>query len=80
MSTIKGWSEPFLQTASFTDKQGMELCENVGRMLVDELDKEEIWNRVEATVKDYLKNNNINEDASELTEKLEWSVKVRLKR
>jgi hypothetical protein len=69
-----------LQTTSFNDKQGMEICENVGRMLVDELDNEEIWNRVETMLQDYLKTNNIQEDAAELTDKLEWSVKVRLKK
>lgn len=62
------------------DKQGMEICENVGRMLVDELDNEDVWSRVEEMLSDYLKNNNINEDASDLTDKLEWSVKVRLKK
>ncbi len=63
-----------------SDKQGMEICENVGRMLVDELDTEDVWNRVQDMLTDYLKNNNIEEDASDLTDKLEWSVKVRLKK
>ncbi|MCW4029333.1 MAG: hypothetical protein NWE92_06775 [Candidatus Bathyarchaeota archaeon] len=80
MSTSKDGVNRFMQAASFTDRQGMEICENVGRLLVDELDKPEIWSRVEALVKNYLKNNRIDEDAAELTEKLEWSVKVRLKR
>ncbi len=62
------------------DKQGMEICENVGRMLVDELDTEDVWGRVEQMLSDYLKNNKINEDATDLTQKLEWSVKVRLKK
>ncbi len=65
---------------SFDDKQGMEICENVGRMLVEELDTEDVWSRVEEMLTDYLKNNNINEDAASLTDRLEWSVKVRLKR
>ncbi len=65
---------------SITDKQGMEICENVGRTLVDELDSENVWNKVEQTLSEYLKNNNINEDAADLTDKLEWSVKVKLKK
>ncbi len=68
------------QTMSFDDKQGMEICENVGRMLVEELDTDDVWNRVEEMLTDYLKNNKINEDAANLTDRLEWSVKVRLKR
>ncbi|MCW3999702.1 MAG: hypothetical protein NWE93_05645 [Candidatus Bathyarchaeota archaeon] len=69
-----------MQTTSFSDKQGMEICENVGRMLVDELDNEEVWNKVEQMLEGYLKSNNLNEDAKELTDRLEWSVKVRLKK
>jgi hypothetical protein len=69
-----------METMSITDKQGMEICENVGRTLVDELDSENVWNKVEQTLSEYLKNNNINEDAADLTDKLEWSVKVKLKK
>ncbi len=58
----------------------MEICENVGRTLVDELDTEEVWNKVEQSLSEYLKSNNISEDAAGLTDKLEWSVKVRLKK
>jgi hypothetical protein len=69
-----------MEKMSITDKQGMEICENVGRTLVDELDSENVWNKVEQTLSEYLKNNNINEDAADLTDKLEWSVKVKLKK
>ena len=69
-----------METLSISDKQGMEICENVGRMLVEELDSEDVWNRVEQMLADYLKNNNINMDAADLTDKLEWSVKVKLKK
>ena len=55
-----------------SDEQAMEICENVGRTLVSELDTEDVWNKVEQTLSEYLKNNNINEEASELTDKLEW--------
>ena len=69
-----------METLSISDKQGMEICENVGRMLVEELDSEDVWKRVEHMLADYLKNNNINMDAADLTDKLEWSVKVKLKK
>ena len=69
-----------METLNISDKQGMEICENVGRMLVEELDSEDVWNRVEQMLVDYLKNNNINMDAADLTDKLEWSVKVKLKK
>jgi hypothetical protein len=58
----------------------MEICENVGRVLVDQLDTEDVWNKVEESLRQYLKSHNINQNAAELTDKLEWSVKVRLKK
>jgi hypothetical protein len=68
-----------METLSINDKQGMEICENVGLMLVEELDSEDVWNKVEQMLAEYLKNNNISMDAADLTDKLEWSVKVKLK-
>jgi hypothetical protein len=69
-----------METLIITDKQGMEICEHVGRMLARELDSGNVWNKVKNVVADYLKNNNISADASDLTDKLEWSVKVKLKK
>ncbi len=69
-----------LETVNISDRQGTEICENVGRTLVEELDTENVWNKVEDALADYLKNNAINEDASELIDKLEWSVRVTLKK
>ena len=63
-----------------SDKQSNEICENVGQTLIEELDTDAVWSKVEQTVAEYLKNNNINQDASELADKLEWSVKVKLKK
>lgn len=68
-----------METMSLSDKQMNEICENVGQTLVAELDSDEVWSKVEQTVSEYLKNNNINQDAAELSNKLEWSVKVKLK-
>jgi hypothetical protein len=62
------------------DQQAMEICENVGRTLVDQLDTDEVWNKVEQTLSEYLKTNNINQDAATVTDNLEWSVKVKLKK
>ena len=69
-----------MQTMNLSDKQGVEICENVGRTLVDEIDTEDVWMKVEDMLKDYIKNNNINTNASDLVDNLEWSVQVRLKK
>jgi len=69
-----------MQTMNLNDKQGVEICENVGRTLVDEIDTEDVWMKVEDMLKDYIKNNNINTNASDLVDNIEWSVQVRLKK
>lgn len=81
---IRAFSNPLLvkkmETMSVNDKQAMEICENVGRTLVDQLDSDMVWDKVEQSLSNYLKSNNINQDAADVTDKLEWSVKVRLKK
>lgn len=69
-----------LESVNLNDRQGTEICENVSRTLVEELDDEQVWSKVQESLNDYLKNNNIKEDASDLIDKLEWSVRVTLKK
>lgn len=69
-----------METMSVNDKQAMEICENVGRTLVDQLDTDDVWNKVEQSLSDYLKSNNINQNPADVTDKLEWSVKVKLRK
>lgn len=79
--TVHNQGEKIMETTmNMSDKQGMEICDNVGRALVEELDTEDVWSKVQDMLSDYLKNNNIHEDASDLIDKLEWSVQVRLKK
>lgn len=69
-----------MQTSTINDKQGMEICENVGRVLIEKLDSDEVWRKVEEIIGDYLKNNGINLNATDLAGRLEWSVRVKLKK
>jgi methyl coenzyme M reductase subunit D len=62
------------------DQQAVEICENVGRTLINQLDTDEVWNKVEQTLQEYLNTNNIKQDAATVTDNLEWSVKVKLKK
>jgi hypothetical protein len=39
-----------------------------------------VWDKVEQSLSDYLKTNNIDQNAADVTDKLEWSVKVRLRK
>jgi len=69
-----------LETLNINDQQGEEICEKVSQWLIDQIDNEQVWNKVEMALENYLKNNNINQDASEIIEKLDWSVRVKLKK
>lgn len=67
-----------MKTLNLNEKQATEICEKVGRMLAEELNSENVWNKVESAVSDYLKINNIKAETSDLTDTLEWSIKVKL--
>jgi hypothetical protein len=63
-----------------TDKQSVELCDSVGKMLVTELDSAAVKGKVEKLVADYVKKNKIDVNAASLNDKLEWHVKVSIKK
>ena len=69
-----------METFNANDKLRMEIREGVKQMPVGEFDSEDVRNAVEQVLADYLKNDNIDMDASDLKGKLEWSVNVRLKK
>ena len=69
-----------METLSLSDGQGVEICDNVGKLLASQLDSDAIRNKVNRTVSDYLKSKNIDIAPAEVTRKLDWSVNVRLKK
>ena len=69
-----------METLRLSDRQGTEICDNVGRLLASELDTRGVRSKVERAVSEYLKEKRINIDTSEITSKLDWSVNVRLKK
>jgi hypothetical protein len=73
--------KPFLQTQSgLTPQQGQELCDEIANMLLNTIEAQDIDSKVEAAVNVFLTQQKINTDASELAQKLSWSIKVRLAR
>jgi hypothetical protein len=69
-----------MKAAGLTEKQSIELCDNVGKMLVTELEADVVKNRVKKLVLDYVKKNKIDDDPADLSNKLTYSVKVSLKK
>jgi hypothetical protein len=71
----------FLQTTSgLSPQQGQELCDEIANMLLNTIEAQDIDSKVEAAVNVFLTQQKINADASELAQKLTWSIKVRLAR
>jgi hypothetical protein len=70
-----------LQTTSgLSSQQGQELCDEIANMLLNTIEAQDIDNKVEAAVNVFLTQKKINANASELAQKLSWSIKVRLAR
>jgi len=63
-----------------TEKQSVELCDNVGKMLVMELESETVKSKVKKLVTDYVKKNKLDADPTGLSNKLHWHVQVLLKK
>jgi len=69
-----------MKASSLTEKQSVELCDDVGKLLVKELESAAVKTKVKKLVTDYVKKNKIEVDAAKLSDKLNWSVKVQLKK
>jgi hypothetical protein len=67
-----------MKKTGLTKKQGNEICEIVGQMLVTELGSLTVKGKADKLVADYVKNNKVDITPDELSKKLRWSVKVQL--
>jgi hypothetical protein len=69
-----------MKAPSINKTQSVELCDDVGKMLVMELEAEGVKNKVKKMVSDYVKKNKIDDDPMDLSNKLRYSVKVSLEK
>lgn len=70
----------FVQKLSLDEEQSRQLCDEVANALLNMLESQDADSKIEATVTDFLTRRNIDADASNLTKRLSWSVKVTLNR
>ena len=68
-----------MQSVKLNERQSLQICDEIGKMLAAQLDSETIRNKVNRLAADYIKRNNLNMDAAEISKKVSWSVKVSLK-
>ena len=67
-----------MQSLELGEKQSIELCDNIGKLLALELNSEAVRIRVKRFVADYLNKRDIAYEPERLLKKLEWSVKVKI--
>ena len=67
-----------MQIMALSEKQSVELCDNVGKMLALELNSEAIRVKVKRFVADYVNKRDISYDPERLLKKIEWTVKVKI--
>jgi hypothetical protein len=73
-------AESGLQSLELGEKQSVELCDNIGRMLALELNSQVVKSKVKRLVVDYMNKRDIADDPERLLKKLEWTVRVRIGR
>jgi len=66
-----------LQSLELGEKQSVELCDNIGRMLVMELNTEAVRIKIRRLVAEYVNKRDIADEPERLLKKLEWSVRVK---
>lgn len=69
-----------LQRLELGEKQGVELCDTLGKLLSLELSTEAVRTKVRRFVVDYLNKRDVADDPERLLKKLEWAVKVKIAR
>ena len=66
-----------MQAMALSEKQSVELCDSIGKMLATELNTQSVRVKVRRIVADYVNKRDIEDDPERLMKKLE--VKVKLK-
>ncbi len=62
-----------------TKRINVELADTVGKLLLEELGKELVRAKVSGAVSTFVREKKLLVNAADLTQRLEWAVKVRLK-
>jgi len=69
-----------LEMSGFVERQGTEICDNIGVMPAMNLNSRGLRNKFGRTVGDYFKITTINMEPSDVVRKLGWLGCVRLKK
>ena len=72
------FGEVLLLSLEFGEKQGVELCENVAKMLTSELESATVRTKIKRLVADYVNKRDIAYDPERLIKRLNWTVRVKI--
>jgi hypothetical protein len=72
-------SVKIVQTTRLTERQINRLCDEVANALIDVLNSQNVEDKIKATIDNFLTSHNLSSDASDLLNRVSWSVKVSLK-
>ena len=65
---------------NLTEKQSIELCEVIGKMLALELESDTLKGKVKKVVADYVKKSKLDIDSTAVAARVHWHVQVTLKK
>jgi hypothetical protein len=69
-----------MQSVSMSEQQSTELCDRIGKMLVEQLESESIQNSIDEVIRDFISKNNLNVDPDTINNNIQVSVKVQMTR
>lgn len=67
-----------MQSTSLNEQQSTELCDRIGKMLVEQLEAESIQNSINEVIHEYINKNNLNIDPNTLSDSIQVSVKIQM--
>ena len=67
----------WLQSLELGEKQSVELCDNIGKMLALELNTEAVRVKIKRLIAEFVNKRDIADEPERLLKKLEWSVRVK---
>ena len=66
-----------MQSLELGEKQSVELCDNIGKMLALELNTEAVRVKIKRLIAEFVNKRDIADEPERLLKRLEWSVKVK---
>ena len=67
-----------MESSNLDPAMSQELCDEIANMLINTLDSQNIDDKIDAAVNTFLTQQKLDTDPSNLTQRLSWSIKVKL--